>query len=178
MKTTANIGGTYGGYLVLQPDDGSPTLRVPFAGYVGDYQARAVLTSGGSAGFPWLARLNAAGTGYLKVGAGAAYTMSGNDVPVLAIHFDHQARRMRVEIVDAVSGKSWHTAIRQEYLPRNSNTGFFAFAWDGVTTEGRKEYVVPNGRYVAKVAVLKALGDDANPAHWETWSTPEFRISR
>jgi minor extracellular serine protease Vpr len=41
----------------------------------------------------------------------------------------------------------------------------------GATTGGgRKLYTVPNGQYVVQMSVLKALGDDANPAPWETWT--------
>jgi minor extracellular serine protease Vpr len=29
-----------------------------------------------------------------------------------------------------------------------------------------------------KVSVLKALGDESNPAHWETWTSPSFVIAR
>ena len=37
---------------------------------------------------------------------------------------------------------------------------------------------VPNGQYVVKVSVLKALGDESNPAHWETWTSPVITIAR
>jgi hypothetical protein len=49
------VGGQYGGYIVLTPQDGGQVYRVPFAGYIGDYQARQVLVPT-SFGFPWLAR--------------------------------------------------------------------------------------------------------------------------
>jgi hypothetical protein len=37
---------------------------------------------------------------------------------------------------------------------------------------------VPNGQYVVKITVLKALGDDDNPAHVETWTSPVITIAR
>ena len=43
---------------------------------------------------------------------------------------------------------------------------------------GAKLVTVPNGSYVMKVSVLKALGDDNNPADWETWTSPAFTITR
>jgi hypothetical protein len=172
---TVPAGGQYGGYLVLTPDDGSATLRVPFAGYVGDYQARQVLVPT-TFGFPWLAKLS--GASYFNQPGGASYSMAGTDTPFFLIHFDHQPRLVRMEVVD-VSGKSWHRAFETEYLGRNSTaTGFFAFGWDGVTTSGNKSYVVPNGRYVVKLSVLKALGDAANPAHWERWDSPVVTVAR
>ena len=174
---TGPAGGQYGGYLVFTPDDGSATLRVPFAGYVGDYQARQVLVPTAN-GFPWLAKLS--GGSYSNQPAGATYSLVGNDVPFFLIHFDHQARSVRMDVVGAVSGKSWHRAFETEYFGRNGTaTGFFAFAWDGITTAGeKKSFVVPNGEYVVKLSVLKALGDANNPAHWERWDSPVITIAR
>lgn len=177
--TTASIpaGGQYGGYLVFTPDDGSATLRVPFAGYVGDYQARQVLVPTAN-GFPWLAKLT--GGSYFNQPGGATYSMVGNDIPFFLMHFDHQPRRVRMEVADAVSGRSWHRSLELEYFGRNSSaTGFFAFGWDGVTTTGKKKsFIVPNGQYVVKLSVLKALGDDENPAHWEYWNSSVVTIAR
>ena len=170
--------GVYGGYLVATPDDGSATVRVPFAGYIGDYQARQVLVPTAN-GFPWLARRVSA-TSYSKQAAGASYTMADSmNIPYFALHLDHQSRRVRFDLVDAASGKAWHRISDDEYVGRNSTaTGFFAFAFDGTTTAGRKTYEVPNGTYIARLSVLKALGDESNPAHWETWDSPAFTIAR
>ena len=48
-------GGIYGGYVVFTPVGGGQTLRVPFAGYNGNYQSIQVLTPTAS-GFPLIAR--------------------------------------------------------------------------------------------------------------------------
>jgi len=173
---TGPVGGQYGGYLVFTPNDGSAILRVPFAGYVGDYQLRQVLVPTAS-NFPWLAKLGT--TSYTKQASGAAYSMAGNDVPFFLIHFDHQPRLVRMDVVEVGSGKSWHRALQTEYLGRNSTaTGFFAFSWDGVTTAGKKSYTVPNGQYVMQLSVLKALGDASNADHWERWSSPVITVAR
>ena len=39
-------------------------------------------------------------------------------------------------------------------------------------------YTVPDGMYVMRLSVLKALGDDSDPAHWETWTSPVITIDR
>jgi minor extracellular serine protease Vpr len=84
-----------------------------------------------------------------------------------------------MEVFDAVKGKAWHRAYNETYLPRNStSTGFFAFPWDGTTFAGNKTYTIPDGQYVVKLSVLKALGDENNPAHWETWTSPVITIDR
>ena len=175
--------GIYGGYVVLTPQGGGAIYRVPFSGMKGDYQTTQVLTPT-SNGFPWLAQLNAAGTSYLNRPTGATYTMAGSDIPYFLLHLDHLSRRIRLEAFDAVTGKSWHRVSDDEYVTRNSTPGgFFAFAWDGTTFTGKgknasQQYTAPNGQYVVKVSVLKALGDENNPAHWETWTSPTITIAR
>lgn len=169
------VGGLYGGYIVFTPQGGGQMYRVPFAGYIGDYQARQVLVPT-SFGFPWLAKV--VGSSYVKQTDGATFTMQGNDIPFFLVHFDHQSRLFRMEIF-AQSGKAWHRAFNEEYLPRNSTaTGFFAFPFDGTTFAGNKIYTVPDGTYYAVISVLKANGDASNPAHWETWTSPLFVIDR
>ena len=68
-------------------------------------------------------------------------------------------------------------------MARNSSaTSFFAMPWDGITVigngNGAKGVFVPNGTYVMQLSVLKALGDENNPADWETWTSPAFSITR
>jgi subtilisin family serine protease len=167
-------GSLYGGYVVLTPDSGN-AVRVPFAGYKGDYQERQVLFPT-AFGFPWLAQI--VGPNFVNRPAGATYTLSGNDIPYFLIHLDHQSRSIRFDVVDS-NGKSWHTAYKEDYLPRNSarsGTGFFfSFSWDGNTTNGTKSYTVPNGTYTVTVTVQKALG---TATEVETWVSPPITIAR
>ena len=170
--------GIYGGYVVLTAQgEGGETLRVPYTGFKGDYQAIQVLTPTPN-GFPWLAQL--VGTSYQNRPTGGTYTMAGTDVPYLLMHFDHHARAVRVTVKETATGKNWYTAISDDYLPRNSTaTGFFAFNWDGTTTKkGGTVLTVPNGTYTLDVSVLKALGDPTNEAHWEKWASPTVTIQR
>ncbi|HSH40292.1 MAG TPA: S8 family serine peptidase [Chthoniobacterales bacterium] len=172
--------GLYGGYIKFTPQVtpqlGVDALRVPYSGLKGDYQAMQVLAPTVN-GFPWLAKL--AGTSFLNQANGATFTMQGTDIPYVVAHFDHQSRRVRMVVTDAVSGKSWHRALELEYLGRNSGAAtFFSLPWDGVTVGGNKTYTVPNGQYVITLTVEKALGDAANPAHTESWTSPVITIAR
>jgi subtilisin family serine protease len=181
VTITANPGladlSQYGGYIVFTPQGGGQTYRVPYAGLKGDYQSKAVLTSGGY-GMPWLSVLYAGSYYQLTDPSDWTFTMQGSDIPFLLVHLDHQSRLLRVEIFDA-KGKAWHRAYDEDYLPRNSTaTGFFNFPLDGTTFAGNKVYTLPDGTYYAKISVLKALGDSSNPAHWETWTSPKFVIDR
>jgi subtilisin family serine protease len=172
----------YGGYIVFTPQGGGAVYRVPFAGFKGDYQSTQVLTPT-ALGFPWLAQV--VGSSYVNRNAtGATYTMVGSDIPYFLMHLDHLSRRIRLEAFDAKTGKAWHRVSDDAYVTRNSAPGsFFAFTWNGTTFTGKGKnasqwYQVPNGRYIVKVSVLKALGDENNPAHWETWTSAVITIAR
>lgn len=181
VTITAPVGladkGIYGGYLVATAQGSGEVLRVPYAGFKGDYQSIQVITPT-SNGFPWLAKFD--GANYTNQPGGATYTMEGNDIPYFLVHLDHQSRQMKLEAFDAVSNKSMHLVSIDNYLPRNStSTGFFTWTWDGTTfKKGGTPTPVPNGQYVVKMSVLKALGNPDNSADWETWTSPVITISR
>jgi hypothetical protein len=182
VTITANAdlqdGSLYGGYLVLTPQNDGPVLRVPYAGFKGDYQAIQVLKPTPS-GFPWLAKLTAGS--YVNQPGGSTYTMAGDDLPRFLVHFDHQLRSYYFEVVDADTGKSWNRALQQEWVGRSSTaTAFFALSWDGTTRRANGKHVetVPDGRYIVKLTVVKALGNEKNPAHLETWTSPVITIDR
>ena len=181
VSITANAGlpnrSMYGGYIVFTPEGSGTVYRVPYAGLKGDYQSVTVLTPTAS-GFPWLSRTTN-GTTFTRQAAGANYTMIGLDVPFVFAHFDHQSSKVRIEVIEAETGKSWHRALEQNHFGRNSTaTGGFALPFDGHTTAGNKIYTVPNGAYILRMSVLKPLGDEANAAHWEVWNSPVFNIAR
>jgi subtilisin family serine protease len=169
----------FGGYITLTPDDGGPVLRVPYAGYNGDYQAIQVMTL---AGFPLLAKFTAGPpAGFIPQPAGATFTLAGDDLPNILLHLNHQVQVLKMEVFDVATGKSFNFADDERFVGRNSTaTSFFAFAWDGTTFKrpNGKAKDVPNGTYRIDLTILKALGDPRNPAHLETWSSPNITIAR
>ena len=187
--------GQYGGYVVLTPQGAGQTYRVPYAGFIGDYQAIQVLTPTVN-GFPWLANLS--GGFFNNQPAGATFTMAGDDIVYILMHLDHQSRRIRLDAYnvdtstceegdDGDEGCS-HRISNDEYVGRNSTAGgFFAFTWDGTALADDDHdsdehpdrlYTVPDGQYLVKVSVLKALGNRRNPADWETWTSSTVTIAR
>jgi subtilisin family serine protease len=168
--------GIYGGYIVFTPHDGiGASLRVPYAGFNGDYQSIVVLTPT-SFGLPWLT--DAAFSG--PFGAGHTFTLAGTDLPHIIAHFDHQSRLVRLQ---AQKVGDTHPLGKTEpdlpYFVRNSTaTSIFDFSWDGTIVKGNTTQVAPNGDYQLILSVLKALGDRDNPADWETFTTPTFTIAR
>jgi hypothetical protein len=167
----------FGGYITLTPDDGGTVLRVPYAGYNGDYQEIPVLTPT-PFGFPWLAKL--IGTSFFNQPGGASFTLQGNDVPFILVHLDHQPRRLRIEVFDTTTGQSLGFADDEAFLPRNSAASAFVLPWDGTvidtTAGGTRD--VPDGAYRVEISVLKALGDPRNPSHTEKWLSPPIVIAR
>ena len=166
----------YDGYVTAIPDDGGSEVRVPYMGFKGDYQGFQVMVPTAN-GFPWLAKLS--GTTFTNQPSGATYTMQGQDVPQILYHFDHPAEIVRMTVLDAATGQNWHRALDTRYFPRNSGaSSFFATGWDGTTAHGQHPLTVPNGVYVIQLTMKKALGDDNNPAHWESWTSPAITIAR
>jgi subtilisin family serine protease len=193
VPATAPVNGQYGGYIVFTPQTPGQIYRVPYAGFVGDYQGIVAMTNASFPTGPLLGKLNSCtpvallrgldcfGTGsYGVYPAGNTYNLTdAYNTPYFLIHLEHQVRVLRMEVFDAVSGKAWHRIINEEYVGRSSASNtFFAYAWNGTTFSGNKTYTVPDGQYVVKISVLKANGDASNPAHWETWMSPVITLDR
>jgi minor extracellular serine protease Vpr len=184
----------YGGYVVLAPRGGGVTLRVPYVGFKGDYQSLPVLT-GASCGLPAVFQAKAGasdsclGPGIARLGGtGAVFTLQGSDLPILLFHLNHQVRTLNIQIYKA-DGSPVHPvydyATQADFLGRNSTpTSFFEFDWDGTRSQdsgggnGDHRKPVPNGRYVLKLSVLKALGNPGNASDWETFTTPPITLAR
>jgi subtilisin family serine protease len=176
LPPSALTHGQYGGYLVFTPRDGGPAFQVPYAGFTGDYQLMPVLTPT-SLGLPWLAKWGR--YGFTNQPYGARYTLQSVDVPWFLVHLDHQVRKLRMEVFDPVGGQSWHRALNLDYFGRNSTpNSYWYFSWNGQVSHGRTVVEIPDGIYRIRISVQKALGDDDDPAHWESWISPPITIAR
>jgi subtilisin family serine protease len=182
LDPTTPVGELYGGYINATPTAGN-RIRIPYAGYFGDYQANQVVSPTAN-GFPWLAYRS--GTNLNKVTAdGHSYTMTATDSPVLVFHLNLPARKFNVQVLKA-DGSYVHPVFnytdKEEYLPRNSTaTGFFTFTWDGSRGQDNgndKTKTLENGTYMLKMSVLKPGGDESNAADWETFTTYKFNVAR
>lgn len=179
----------FGGYIVVRNSEGATVARVPYAGFKGDYQSIQALAPTTS-GFPWLARL--VGTNYVRQTGPSSFTMQGGDIPYFLIHLAHPVAKLQFEVLNASNNRPVHPVFNKfvdlEYVGRNSTaTGFFAIAWDGTRIHSNMDNgngdnslfkTVPNGSYVVRIRALKALGNENNPAHWETWTSPVITLAR
>ena len=184
--------GVYGGYITFTPQGGGQVYRVPYAGFKGDYQSIQVLAPTAN-GFPWLARLTACnppgilrgsecfgGGSYSQPPAADPYTFKPglNETPMFLVHFDHQARSMKIEIYRPGPNRDvfMGVGLSQEFMARNSTaTSFFPFAWDGSLKRGGPPVALADGTYYAKIIVQKALG---TAQETETWTSPNFVVDR
>jgi subtilisin family serine protease len=179
----------FGGYVVVRNSEGATVARVPYAGFKGDYQGIVALAPT-TFGFPWLARL--VGTNYVRQTDPSTFTLQGGDIPYFLVHLDHPVAKLQFEVLNASNNRPVHPVFNKfvdlEYVGRNSTaTGFFAFAWDGTRIHSNMDNgngdnslfkTVPNGSYVVRIRALKALGNENNPAHWESWTSPVITLAR
>jgi subtilisin family serine protease len=157
---------TYGGFIVLTPQGGGQEFSVPYAGIQGDYQELTILYAN-PFGLPFVAN------------PAPSYSMEGGDWPVYWVNFGHQARKFRMTVYDANTDKDWHRAYDLDYFGRNANfNNIHSFPFDGYTVNGKKVNEVPDGDYYVVIEVQKPLGEDNNPDHWESWTSPVFTIAR
>ena len=164
----------YGGYLVFTPQGGSGTgiLHVPYSGFKGDYQALQILVPTAKA-YPWL--IDSSGT---NQPGGAKFTLQAGDFPAIKVHLEHAARQVKMDVFEATKMKAYGRASTDDYHPQNTTAaGTYTFEWDGTTVLNKKVLKVPNGAYVIKLSVLKALGDANNPPDWEVWTSPTITLN-
>jgi len=175
----------YGGYITLTSELG--TMRVPYAGYVGDYQAITPLTENNFVGatFPWLATLEEGL--FFRQAEGATFTMEDGDFPYLVFNVSHQVERLDFQVLHADSETPVHpvfsTYFALDYFGRNTDLGsIFSLPWDGTREHsvgnGDLFKILPNGDYKMNIRALKANGDMNNPEHWEIWTSPIITIER
>ncbi len=171
-------GSLFGGYLVFTPRGGATdgALRVPYAGFKGDYQSVPVLKLSGQEA-PWLGQLS--GTRMTPQRSGATFTLASGDIPYVMVHLDHGAERLTLDIIEAATAKPWGRALSLSRVGQSaSTTAFTRYGWKGTTKLNGRATVVPDGGYRIKLRALRALGDPGNEAHWDTWTSPVVTLDR
>jgi len=174
----------YGGFIELSPQTSdSNMVRIPFAGFKGDYQDLPVLgvapfltdsdstvtVDGDPPNVPiYLSEVEA-------IDPGQRYSMVGADVPTFAFGLQHQAQRVTAEIVPrgTLSWLGAQPGFTVELVPRSQPGNVFVFGVGDIDASG-----LPDGRYTIRISILKANGNPSNPDHVVTAETPHFFIDR
>lgn len=173
-------GYVYGGWVVLSGDNGT-TLRVPYAGMAGDYQALQAVPAT-EADFPWL--IDQLGKRVTADRPRINFTMQGSDVPTLLFHLEYPVSDMQVFVYQAKADGTKGKQLGAQPVISSGNQGrddlFTTLRWNGLYTEGwgrnARQVHAPAGNYVIELRVLKALGNPRDAKHWETWTSAAFSI--
>jgi hypothetical protein len=124
-----------------------------------------------------------------KQAAGTTFNVEErSDRPVILYQRGHQSRRIEFRAVELATNQSYLLGFA-DFVNRNAvntpsfvNGGFSAFTWDGkaLITKGGKtnRREVPTGQYQLQIVVTKALAEEGNAAHIETWTSPTINIVR
>lgn len=185
------LGLQYGGYLEFEPtgDTAGDILRVPYAGYAGDYQERPVLLPGP---YEFELPVLAVGDGdvdgdgvvdytpFPETGNGdePVFTLVEHDDPSVLAEFGHQARSVEITAhhanADGTQGEEVGVVYTEDYLRRSEAPGdFLAFTWDG-TYQGA---TVEDGKYLLEMTITKAQAfNDTGEAGTESWTGEPFTI--
>lgn len=175
VRITANpaaVDGTvYGTYLVFLPPEGSGAapILVPAAGFKGDYQQLPAFTFP-----PFLASVGLDGA-ITALPPGTTFTMRGGDVPTFGVGVAHAAQQVVAEFVP-LGERSWigpQPGFEAELLRRSRPGTAYVFGLGAFDAS-----VLPDGEYLIRFTVLRALGDPTNPNHVVVAETPRFFVDR
>lgn len=189
----------YGGYVLLTPDEGAP-VRVPYAGFAGDYQALPLMTDAGG-DLPELASLSSCdrlidvdcvmNPAYELRPDGATYSMQDGDVPTMLVHLQHPAQSLQMTVYASRDGHRGEPfgptsmVVNEQYLGRSAGPeAFTAYTWDGRMDNlfdadwNGTDWRVPDGEYILEVSAVSALGQAENPDHVQTVYSAPVTIDR
>jgi subtilisin family serine protease len=199
VTVTPNLGlanlAQFGGYVVVRNSEGATVARIPYAGFKGDYQGIVALRSvtfSSIGTIPCVARSDLVCLTSASPPSSRTFTLQGNDLPNFLIQLAHQVSRLQFEVLHASNNRPVHPVFNRfvdlELVGRNATaTGAFIFTWDGTRIHSNMDNgngdnslfkTVPNGNYVVRIRALKALGNENNPAHWESWISPTITLAR
>jgi subtilisin family serine protease len=169
------LGSVFGGRITARPDDGE-SLTAAYSGYQGDYLAIPVLEH---PDFPRLAAVVGQDREthefeYRDLEDGEAFSLAeGPDLAAL-VFLGHQVSALEVSVVNADTGDvvEWG---RERYLQRSPGPDD-AMGLHLADLQAEQPGALQPGKWTITVRVLKALGDEANPDHWEQWESPAFTL--
>ncbi|MEU6860320.1 S8 family serine peptidase [Glycomyces sp. NPDC046736] len=170
------LGSVFGGRVTATPNKGE-ALTAAYSGYQGDYLAIPVLEH------PEYPRLGAV-VGqdpetrefeYRDLEDGETFSIADGPQLAALVYLGHQVASLEVSVANADTGEEV-TWDREAFLPRSPGPADAMGIHLADLAEQRPDAFEP-GRWTLTVRVLKALGDEANPGHWEQWTSPEFTLT-
>jgi subtilisin family serine protease len=171
------LGSVFGGRITARPDNGE-SLTAAYSGYQGDYLSIPVLEH---PDFPKLAAVvgqdpETREFDYRDIEDGETFSLTeGPDLAAL-IFLGHQVAELKITAENADTGEriEWEP---EQYLQRSPGPDdAMGIHLQDLTAE--QPDALHAGNWTLEVKVLKALGDESNPAHWEAWQSPAFTLTK
>lgn len=195
----------YGGYVVLTGSDNT-IQRVPFFGMKGDYETdRPFLLANWMdiTGYPASALealgydpyapvtppatfYSVGGGNYAQAESGRSFTMTGTDIPALAVSAENPIQSLTANIYHANADGSKGKLLTSFAPLYRSNSfavtnGYVIISrWNG-TYQASKDpldlAVAPNGSYVFEVVASRGVGQAKNDKNTDEWVTAPFVVN-
>ncbi|WP_205324521.1 S8 family serine peptidase [Glycomyces sp. YM15] len=170
------LGSVFGGRITARPDNGE-SLTAAYSGYQGDYLAIPVLEH---PEFPRLAAIVGQDPethefDYRDIEEGETFSLTEDPDLAALVYLGHQVSAMEISAENADTGAiiEWEP---EHYLQRSPGPNDAMGIHLEDLAAARPNALEP-GQWTLHVKVLKALGDEANPAHWEQWESPAFTLT-
>ena len=171
------IGSVFGGRITARPEGDGESLTVAYSGYQGDYLAIPVLDH---PDYPKLSAVVGQDSqtrefDYRDVEDGEAFSIAEGPGLAALVYLGHQVAAMEVSATNADTGEvvAWDRGV---LLPRSPGPDD-ALAIHLEDLAMQRPGALEPGRWNLEVRVLKALGDEGNPDHWEHWDSPVFTLT-
>ncbi|WP_081913685.1 S8 family serine peptidase [Glycomyces sp. NRRL B-16210] len=170
-------GSVFGGHISATPAGGGEPLTAAYSGYQGDYLAIPVLDH---PEYPRLAAVvgqdpDTREFDYRDLEPGETFSLAdGPDLAAL-VYLGHQVAALEVRVANVGTGEvvEWE---REVFLQRSPGPDD-ALSIHLADLAAQRPGALAPGEWTLEVRVLKALGDEANPEHWEQWTSPVFTLS-
>lgn len=170
------LGSVFGGRITARPESGE-SLTAAYSGYQGDYLAIPVLDH---PDYPKLAAVVGQDPethefDYRDFEDGETFSLTeGPDLAAL-VFLGHQVAELTISAENTDTGETteWEP---EQYLQRSPGPDD-AMGIHLQDLLAEHPNALEPGHWTLYIKVLKALGDESNPAHWEHWQSPVFTLT-
>ncbi|MFC3493022.1 S8 family serine peptidase [Glycomyces rhizosphaerae] len=171
------LGSVFGGRITARSTDDGESLTAAYSGYQGDYLAIPVLDH---PDYPKLAAVVGQDPethefDYRDFEDGETFSLTeGPDLAAL-VFLGHQVAELTISAENTDTGETteWEP---EQYLQRSPGPDD-AMGIHLQDLLAEHPNALEPGHWTLHIKVLKALGDESNPAHWEHWQSPAFTLT-
>ncbi len=111
---------------------------------------------------------------YRDVEDAETFSLSEGPLPSALVYLGHQPAALEVAAERVGTGEVVEWA-REDFVGRSPGPDD-TFAVELARFAEEVPGALEPGEWVLEIRVLKALGDEADPEHWESWRSPAFTL--